>query len=397
MKYSLITIHFLLLFLNLPGFANDEKNLLQEWINNVDGIHSATYFSTRLGFAPGDSIPSIVNERFVRMLSNPNDLFLKSSFVCFDKDDTTKANYYYDGDIRVRINHQDKTFEMDDFKNNPLPFRAIDPPFFIKAKAILSFCIQENENKSVVIEDHGDSLLLKLIVFDKIVEFIGSYVDIRNGEEYLPPICSKYEIWFHKTDNLPYCIKRDMPHDVSLEYCRNIKTNGFESLDFDIQKYLSNGFNELEKKPKIDNVPDLLNCPAPDWALEDIEGHSYSLADFKSKVLLIQFSSISCGPCQQSVGFMKQLSIEYDDEDFELVAFESWNPNPAALRSYVTRNQIGYKFLISSTSITNAYQIQAVPVFFVLDENRIVRKIIRGYSKGNTDKEIRSSINALLQ
>jgi len=397
MKHNIITTLFLLLFLNLTGFANEEKTMLQEWINNVDGIHSATYFSTRLGYAPGDSIPSIVNERFVRMLSNPNDAFLKSSFVCFDGNDSTKANYYYDGNIRVRINQKEGTYEVDDFKSNTLPFRVIDPPFFIKAKAILSFCIQDNLKKSVVIEDHGDSLLLKLIVFDKIVEFIGSYIDIRNGEEYLPPICSKYEIWFHKTDNLPYCIKREMPHDVSLEYCRNLRINGFESLGFDIQKYLSNGFNELEENPKIVSVPDLLNCPAPDWALKDIDGNLFSLAGFNSKVLLIQFSSISCGPCQISVGFMKQLSVEYDYEDFELLAFESWNPNPAALRSYVTRNQIGYKFLISSVSVSKAYQIQAVPVFFVLDENRIVRKIIRGYSKGKTDNEIRSSINALLQ
>lgn len=43
------------------------------------------------------------------------------------------------------------------------------------------------------------------------------------------------------------------------------------------------------------------------------------------------------------------------------------------------------------------YQVKAVPVFFILDENRIIRKVIISYGKGTTDKEIRNTIDKLLK
>jgi len=37
-----------------------------------------------------------------------------------------------------------------------------------------------------------------------------------------------------------------------------------------------------------------------------------------------------------------------------------------------------------------------VPAFSILDENRIIRKVILGYGEGTTDKEIRDAINELI-
>ena len=46
---------------------------------------------------------------------------------------------------------------------------------------------------------------------------------------------------------------------------------------------------------------------------------------------------------------------------------------------------------------TNYYQTSGgVPVFIILDKQRIVRKVINGYEKGVTDKEITDAINLYL-
>jgi hypothetical protein len=39
--------------------------------------------------------------------------------------------------------------------------------------------------------------------------------------------------------------------------------------------------------------------------------------------------------------------------------------------------------------------VQAVPAFFILDEDRVIRKILTGYSEG-MNEEIVGSINSLL-
>jgi hypothetical protein len=52
--------------------------------------------------------------------------------------------------------------------------------------------------------------------------------------------------------------------------------------------------------------------------------------------------------------------------------------------------------LLSTEEITKDYQVSGVPVFYILDENRVIRKIIWGYGKGTTDKEIKDAINELI-
>jgi len=51
---------------------------------------------------------------------------------------------------------------------------------------------------------------------------------------------------------------------------------------------------------------------------------------------------------------------------------------------------------MSTKEITKSYQIQSIPVFLILDKDRVIRKIIRGYGLGTTDKEIRDAINKLI-
>jgi len=51
---------------------------------------------------------------------------------------------------------------------------------------------------------------------------------------------------------------------------------------------------------------------------------------------------------------------------------------------------------VSTEEITKSYQVRGVPVFFILDAKRVIRKIIRGYANETTDKEINDIINELI-
>ena len=59
-------------------------------------------------------------------------------------------------------------------------------------------------------------------------------------------------------------------------------------------------------------------------------------------------------------------------------------------------NEFNFKFLKSTDRVTRDYEVNSVPVFFILDENRIIKKVIRGYSKDETDIEITNAINKLI-
>ena len=120
---------------------------------------------------------------------------------------------------------------------------------------------------------------------------------------------------------------------------------------------------------------------APDWILENIEAQPVSLADCKSKIILINFTGIGCGACQAAVPFLKQLKELFTSEEFELIAIESWSRKVSAIRNYANRKELNYTILNATNEVIKQYQTGgAAPYFFIVDQERIIRKVIRGQS-----------------
>jgi hypothetical protein len=90
------------------------------------------------------------------------------------------------------------------------------------------------------------------------------------------------------------------------------------------------------------------------------------------------------------------IDYKYKLKDFEFISIETWSKNIDGIKKYYNSNGLNYKFLLSNEEITKDYQIRGVPVFYILDENRVIRKIIWGYGKGTTDKEIKDAIDELI-
>ncbi len=108
---------------------------------------------------------------------------------------------------------------------------------------------------------------------------------------------------------------------------------------------------------------------------------------------MIQFTSVSCSPCRASIPFLKELSSKYDKADFDFVAIESTSRNTNVLKNYQDRNDLEYIFLLSTDEVLKDYSIESYPVFFILDENKVIKHVLNGYGKGSTDKEITGLIN----
>ena len=135
---------------------------------------------------------------------------------------------------------------------------------------------------------------------------------------------------------------------------------------------------------------------APEWILKDIDNKEVKLSDLNSKVILIQFTGIGCGPCHQSIPFLKQLVDDYEAKDFEFISIETWSKNIEVFKRYKQNNGFNFKFLKSTDEVSKSYQVSSVPIFFIIDEGRIIRKVINGYSREKTDIEIIESIENIL-
>lgn len=385
---------FLINGCNTTDYENTDY--LNKVLYNLEEIKSAAYFKKGGSYPPGDSAPSRIYHSYVKEYKNPTDTTIGSSFINFPKSDTNKMRFCYDGKMRARVNWEEKYMEIDSFQNNTLPFRPLSPPFFNYTTSIIKYALNTKDSIATDLKDIGDSVLFKLKIYDSAqVEFFGKahYIDSPYG---LDEEISQYTIWINKSNDLPYKVKREMSHNNSVTSITEIKDMNKHSVkDFRASKY----FPDYPLKSELKEDPhkiDLLEKPAPGWTLKDSDNQTISLDDLKSKVLMIQFTGIGCGPCQSSYPFLKQLVTDYKNKDFEFVSIETWISDIDALRRYKERNEFNFRFLNSTKEVKSNYQVTGVPVFFILDENRVIRKIKKGYSKEKTDKEIRDILNKLI-
>lgn len=382
-----------LILINGCQVDNNKNDYLRKVLGNLEKIESATYFSTVSASAPGDTLKFVTYSRHTEEYINPTDTFFGSSFAETQQDANNKVSWVYNGIAETFFDWTEKTIKIDSFKTNTLPFRPIYPPFFNYTKSIIKYALETRDSISTDLKDLGDSIQFSLIVHDKAVEFFGK--PYQMDPNYISPP-SKYDIWIHKSDNLPYRYRRSMSGNTSWQICKEVELNKNKIEDFKVSKYIPSDFSIPIQENQQTTKIDLVGKNASDWYLKDVNSNTIGLKDLKSKVLMIQFSGIGCGPCHMSIPFLKQLVTEYKAKDFELVSIETWSKNIEGIKRYQINNDINYKFLLSTDKITKEYQVKGVPIFFILDENRIIRKVINGYGKGTTDKEIRNAINELI-
>jgi peroxiredoxin len=362
----------------------------------MNEIKSATYFSTISASAPGDTAKFVTYKYYTKEYFNPVDTFIGSTYAWFQSEDTTEMYYFYDGLAQAYIDTDIKTIKLDSFKTNRLPFRPIGPPFFNYTKNIIKYALETKDSISTGLIDFGDSVMFSLAVYgNSQVEFFGKPVNIKNpygtGKEV-----SMYDILLSKSTYLPYRYRRHMSTNTSWEACTNVKYNKTAIEDFIPSNYFPPDFKiAIKGKGEQDKV-DMSGKVAPDWTLKDYNGTTVALKDLKSKILIIEFTGIGCGPCHASIQFLRQLITENKSESFELVSIETWSKNIEGIKRYCINNNLNHKYLISSSEVVKDYQVRGVPVFFILDENRIIRRIVHGYEKETTDKEIRDIVNDLL-
>ncbi len=372
----------------------NKNDFLKKVLSNLEQIKSARYSSTSGGIPPGRKVDTIRSSQYTEEFFNPSDTFIGSSFSRIYHYKESKYGFVYDGNAQIFMDWDPNTIRIDSFQNNQLPFRPMSTPFFNYTKSIIKYALETKDSTSTEIEDFGDSIKFSIYIPNKVVEFFGKGYVMDNPYLAIEDAFSSYEIWIHKSDYLPFRYKRTVPHETSWLINNKPEFNIGDIEDFAASEYFPPNYSIAGQQIKVKK--DMVGKTAPEWTLKDVNNNSVSLRDLKSKILLIKFTGIGCGPCHASLPFTKRLVQDYSINDFEIISIETWSSDIDYIKSYVDKNRLNYKYLISTEEIKKSYQVNEVPAFFILDENRIIRKVILGYGEGTTDKEIRDAIEELI-
>ena len=113
--------------------------------------------------------------------------------------------------------------------------------------------------------------------------------------------------------------------------------------------------------------------PAPNFALNDIEGHRISLSGQKGHITLLNFWGTWCGPCQKEVPDLIRLDQEYHGQGVDIIGIALSEKKEKYTRWCQTHG-VTYRQAFSTDSITEEFgDIHEVPVSILLDAQGRIR------------------------
>jgi len=141
---------------------------------------------------------------------------------------------------------------------------------------------------------------------------------------------------------------------------------------------------------------ELVNNPAPDFSADSVNGKGkVALAQWKGKVVLVDFWATWCEPCKKSFPKLEELRVKYAASGFEIAAI-SEDDEQNGVKDFGT--SYGAKFPLlwdKDKSLANKWHPPNMPSSFILDKKGVVRFVHLGYHDGE-EKEIEAELKSLL-
>ena len=128
-----------------------------------------------------------------------------------------------------------------------------------------------------------------------------------------------------------------------------------------------------------------------DFTLKDMDGADVRLADYKGKVVLLNFWATWCAPCKVEIPEFVDMYTKYRDRGFAVLGVLTQDePSPEDLRAFTTQFKVNYPVLQTHEAFENAHgPIWGLPTTYIIDRHgSICRKHMGPVTKEMVEREI---------
>jgi peroxiredoxin len=139
------------------------------------------------------------------------------------------------------------------------------------------------------------------------------------------------------------------------------------------------------------------SCQSPqgkaklDLKLKDMHGATVNLADFKGKVILLNFWATWCGPCKVEIPELVRAYDQYKARGLVVLGV-SIDDTPDQLQAFAKQYNITYPMLLNEEAVEEAYgPLYAVPIsFFIGRDGSICRRQMGEVKKEVLERELKA-------
>jgi cytochrome c biogenesis protein CcmG/thiol:disulfide interchange protein DsbE len=122
----------------------------------------------------------------------------------------------------------------------------------------------------------------------------------------------------------------------------------------------------------------LLNRPAPDFTLSDLDGQPVSLSDYRGRPVIVNFWASWCGPCKIEFPIFQDARERYRADGLEILGVVHHDSAEAAA-AFVEEEGSEWPALLDPNDVAwSAYSGLALPTSFFIDREGVVRAVSFG-------------------
>ena len=134
--------------------------------------------------------------------------------------------------------------------------------------------------------------------------------------------------------------------------------------------------------------------PAPPFLMNDLGGQPISTAEWKGKVVILNFWATWCPPCRAEIPMMIDLQNRYKDQ-LLVIGVSVDDAPPSEVHDFVKQEGINYPVVMANLELVKEYGgVPALPTAFVINpDGRVVQKHVGLFPETMYDQEIRALLN----
>jgi peroxiredoxin len=137
--------------------------------------------------------------------------------------------------------------------------------------------------------------------------------------------------------------------------------------------------------------------PAPDFSLTTASGEEVTLETFRGKVIVFNLWASWCSPCREEMPGLEAVYQLYKSEDFIVLGVnQTYNDVQDSAMHFIEQTGVTFPILFDASGDgSKQYQLQMLPVTYVIDKKGTIRDTIIG---GPLDaQEIAYQVASLLE
>jgi thiol-disulfide isomerase/thioredoxin len=120
---------------------------------------------------------------------------------------------------------------------------------------------------------------------------------------------------------------------------------------------------------------------APDFTLQDMDGESHTLSDYRGKVVMLNFWATWCPPCRREIPSMESIYQDLQKDGFVVLAANEFE-DPDHVFAYTGQLSVFPTFPVlfdSDSKVSQLYNVKGLPTTVLIDkQGRVVYRAVGG-------------------